>query len=632
MEKKKPKSEFQQLWALLVKYMRPYWRRLAVLIACYFLASILTAAQPIVMAPVLEVALRGREGFAELGQNVPADLGAVNLNNVGQYLLHIMFPGATSPWDVVVTVALIYLALSVALYLLNFAVYLLGTWIRLKTGRDMQVGLFSHVVGLSLDFFNKRRTGELISRLDKDTDAVVFGLEGISRTLIVSTCLVVFYGVLLLRTSPRLSLFVILAAGIQYVFIQIFRRPVQARVREQLNVQAETTAYVQEVISSIRIIKSFVAETYERLRMAQFSERMAKALIRSGILKHIDEPVTQIINAVTNVVILLFATNEMINGNLTTTGFFLYLYVGRAVLDPLTSLARVLKLIQTTFASSERVQALFEEIPSVASGPQFKATFETSIVFEDVYFDYGNDLVLRNVNFEIRKGQTTALVGPSGAGKSTIIDLILRFYDPQKGRILIDGIDLKQIDLNGYRQMMGVVSQDSILFNASVAQNIAYPSPTFEPTRVESAARVANAYEFIADLPKGYETFVGDRGVLLSGGQKQRITIARAVYNSPQLLILDEATSSLDTESERLVQEAIDKVIEETTAVVIAHRLSTVIHADKIIVLEKGQVVDQGTHRELYGRCDIYRNLCKLQFEAGNANEEAFAVKEEKSL
>lgn len=616
MKRRRP-SEVRQFWTLLLKFIRPYWGQLGLLLICYFFASALTAAQPLVTAPVLEVALRGQQGFAELANNPPINVHSVNLNNVGQFLLAFMFPHATSPWDVVLTIAMIYLAISVALYLLNFAVYLLGTWIRLKAGRDMQVSLFSHVIGLSLDFFNKRRTGELISRLDKDTDAVVFGLEGISRTLIVSTILVLFYGALLLRTSTRLSFFVALAAGAQYLFVQAVRRPVQSRMREQLNVQAETTAYVQEVISNIRIIKSFVAEAYERLRMRHFSERMAQALLRSGLFKHIDEPATQIINSATNVVILLFATNEMLNGRLTTTGFFLYLYVGRAVLEPLTSLARTVKLIQTTFASSERVQALFGEVATVGDGPQKKQTFEKALVFEGVSFNYGNEPVLRDVNFAIRKGEITALVGPSGGGKSTIIDLVLRFYDPQQGRILIDGIDLRELQLDGYRQMMGVVTQDSILFNAPVAQNIAYPSAQINQERVERAARVANAHEFVSGFPKGYGTFVGDRGVLLSGGQKQRITIARAVYNDPQLLILDEATSSLDTESERLVQQAIDKVIVGTTAVVIAHRLSTVIHADKIIVLDKGQIVDQGKHQELYVRCDLYRNLCDLQFETG---------------
>jgi subfamily B ATP-binding cassette protein MsbA len=618
--KVKQESEFRQLWGLLKTYIRPYWRQFALLLFAYLIASLLTAAQPVIMAPVLEVALRGPDGFTELAANPPADLSEVNLNNVAQFLLHKFFPSANSSWDIVVTVALVYLAVSVTLYALNFLVYLLGIWVRLKAGRDMQVSLFSHVIGLSLDFFNKRRTGELISRLDKDTDAVVFGLEGITRTLIVSTVLVLIYGTLLLRTSPRLTLFILFAAAVQYIFVQAVRRPVQRRVREQFNAQAEFTSYVQEIISNIRVIKSFVAEKYEHSRMRGFAQKTADALMRSSALKHIDEPSTQIINAVTNVGILLFATNEMLSGRLSTTGFFLYLYVGRSVLDPLTAIARTVKVIQTTLTSSERVQSLFAEVATVQNGPISKTSFERELAFKNISFSYGNEHVLENVNLEFRKGETTALVGPSGAGKSTLIDLILRFYDPQNGYITLDGLTLPELNLDEYRRMIGVVSQDSILFNAPVAQNIAYPSVEIDMARVRDAARVANAGEFIDGLPQGYETFVGDRGVLLSGGQKQRVTIARAIYNNPQLLILDEATSSLDTESERLVQQAIDKVIESTTAVVIAHRLSTVIHADKIVVLENGRVLDQGKHAGLYERCALYRNLCDLQFETGKAS------------
>lgn len=606
--------ELRQLIRLLSKYMRPYWPQILLSLTLYFVASLLAAIQPMVTAPVLELTVHGPETFNEFTGSVPASILDVDLNNIGRYLLHLFFPNQTDAWNVILMVALLYLAVSVALYILNFLVYLLAVWIRVRAGRGMQAALFSHVLDLSLDFFNKNHTGELISRLDTDTDAVVLGLETIVRSLIVSSVLIVFYGSLLLKTSLRLSLYVVLAAIAQYIFVQLAKRPAQRRVREQFGVQAEKTSYFQEVLSNIRIVKSFAAERFEGKRLSVLSRKALEAVFQSSFLGRVDEPVTGIINSAVNVAVLLFATNEFISGELSATGFFLYLYVGRAVLGPLTDLAHTLREIQITVATSERVQQFFDESASVVSGPIIKNDFIDRISFENVSFAYSTESVIKNINLEIERGQIIALVGESGAGKSTITDLILRFYDPQEGLISIDGLSLRDLSLPEYRKMIGVVSQDSILFNATVLENIAYPDQVPDMKRIHQAAEIANAAEFIQKLPGGYNSLIGDRGVLLSGGQKQRITIARAVYHGPLILILDEATSALDTESERQVQEAIDNVIKDTTAVVIAHRLSTVIHADNIVVMEGGRVVDQGRHTELYARCKEYKHFCDLQF------------------
>ncbi len=609
------KSDFRQLWKLLYKYVRPYWRRQIVVVFLYFTASLLTAAQPIITAPILEIAVNGPQSLNQITTSPPVDLASVNLNSIAQYLLNLFFPNQIDAWQVVVSIALIYLLISVTLHLINFIVYLMGILIRYRASRDMQIDLFSHVANLSLDFFNKTRTGELISRLDKDTDAVVYGLESITRDVIVSGILVLIYGSLLIKTSLSLTFFVIVAAGAQYVFVRTIRTPLKKRVREQFNVQADVLAYLQEVLSNIRIVKSFAAEIYEVSRLKKLVKRAIHAEYGFSIFKHVDEPVTFIINSAVNVIILLFATNEMLTGKLTSTGFFLYLYIGRSVLSPLTTLAQSLKEIQAIIATSERVQSLFGEQTSILGGPVLKSDFRDNIDLKNVSFIYAKEPVLRNVNLEIKRGQTVALVGHSGAGKSTLTDLILRFYDPSSGQITIDGQDLRSLNLSAYRRMFGVVSQESILFNASVAENIAYPDSHFDSALIEAAANVANAHEFVVQLPEGYNTLVGDRGVLLSGGQKQRITIARAIYQKPKILILDEATSSLDTESERLVQQAVENVIEQTTAIVIAHRLSTIVHSDKIVVMDQGRVIDVGKHAELLGRCEIYKRLCELQFE-----------------
>ncbi|MBX3048309.1 MAG: ABC transporter ATP-binding protein [Anaerolineales bacterium] len=594
-------------------YLRPNFHLVLLLIFCYFLVSLLTAAQPLVMAPMLDIVL----GNLSM-ENTPAQpeaLGSLDLNNIGAYLLSILAGFELSQWQTVWAMAIAYLVISILLYLLNFGVYLLALWIRINSEREIQKDLFAHVISLSLDFFHRKRTGELISRLDQDTRATVSGLANIARSVVVSSFLALFYSALLVRTNVRLTLFIILAGALHYGLTQLIRNPIKQRVRDQFNIMADNTAYIQEVISSIRVVKSFVAEAYERMRLSNIIERLRLINLRYGVFKHVDEPVGQIINAISNVAILLLATQELFQGTLTPTGFFLYLYVGRAVLDPITDLARTYTALQTTFATSERVRDLFSEQPSIRGGEIAVQQLKQDIRFSDVAFSYADSPVLTNVDIQIRKGQITALVGPSGAGKSTLFDLLLRFYDPQEGRILVDGKDLRELDLSEYRRLFGVVSQESLLFNASVFDNIAYPGLDVSLANVREAAQIANADEFIERMPQGYNSLIGDRGVLVSGGQRQRLAIARAVVRKPQILLLDEATSSLDSESEKLVQDAIDRVIRGTTAVIIAHRLSTVIHADQIVVLDQGRVVDQGKHTELLARCDLYRSLCELQFD-----------------
>ncbi len=594
-------------------YLRPNLPLVLLLIFCYFLVSLLTAAQPLVMAPMLDIVLGNLALENPVGS--PETLGSLDLNNIGAYLLSILAGFELSQWQTVWAMAVAYLVISILLYLLNFGVYLLALWIRINSEREIQKDLFAHVISLSLDFFHRKRTGELISRLDQDTRATVSGLANIARSAVVSSFLALFYSALLIRTNVRLTIFIILAGALHYGLTQLIRNPIKQRVRDQFNIMADNTAYIQEVISSIRVVKSFAAEAYERMRLSNIVERLRVINLRYGVFKHVDEPVGQIINAISNVAILLLATQELFQGTLTPTGFFLYLYVGRAVLDPITDLARTYTVLQTTFATSERVRDLFSEQPSILSGQTPIQQLKEDIRFSNVGFSYADSPVLRDVDIQIRKGEVTALVGPSGAGKSTLFDLLLRFYDPGAGRILVDGVDLRALDLREYRQLFGVVSQESLLFNASVFDNIAYPGLGVSLADVKEAAQIANAEEFIERMPQGYESLIGDRGVLVSGGQRQRLAIARAVVRRPQILLLDEATSSLDSESEKLVQDAIDRAIRGTTAVIIAHRLSTVIHADQIVVLDQGRVVDQGRHNELLARCDLYRSLCELQFD-----------------
>ncbi|PYN30123.1 MAG: ABC transporter ATP-binding protein, partial [Candidatus Rokuibacteriota bacterium] len=370
----------------------------------------------------------------------------------------------------------------------------------------------------------------------------------------------------------------------------------------------------QESILSIRVVKSFGAEAFELGRLRRALQAVVRVNVKFGAYKHAEEPARSVVNYLAEATLMALAAYELLAGRLAVPAFFLFLYVGRAVMVQVGLLGGAYTAIQTTLAASSRIDELFGLEPTVKDGPESIAEFRDRIALSDVAFDYGGERVLSGVSFAIAKGDVVALVGPSGAGKSTLADLLLRLYDPVLGAITIDGRDLRTLQQASYRRLFGVVSQEALLFNATIRENIAYGRDGVSDADVVRAAQIANAHDFITELPEGYSTVVGDRGIRLSGGQRQRVAIARAIVGKPQILILDEATSSLDSESERLVQLAIDRVIQGTTSIVIAHRLSTVMRADKIVVVNRGTVEAVGTHAELLTTNEIYARLYRLQF------------------
>jgi len=337
--------------------------------------------------------------------------------------------------------------------------------------------------------------------------------------------------------------------------------------------------------------------------------------MKSSIANHAQQPFRAIINLLVETSVLVMAAYQLLSGEMTISTFVLFLYVIRSIRMPITKLGNTFIVTQGLLASSERIFELLSLRPEIVDGPGKISRFNDSIQLQGISFSYGSGKVLKNINLDIKKGEIVALVGPSGAGKSTLSDLILRFYDPTEGAIVIDSRDLRSLQQRDYRRLFGVVPQEPLLFNASVSENIAYGSDGVTRENILHAAKIANATEFIDELPQGYDTLVGDRGIRLSGGQRQRVAIARAVVHEPHIILLDEATSSLDSQSERLVQHAIDRVIENATGIVIAHRLSTVMNADKIVVMNRGVILDQGRHNELLKRCELYHRLCELQFD-----------------
>jgi subfamily B ATP-binding cassette protein MsbA len=402
---------------------------------------------------------------------------------------------------------------------------------------------------------------------------------------------------------------------LHYGLTKGIQNPIRRHVADQFSAFAELGARLQESILSIRIVKSFSAEDHETNKLKDAIRAIIRINMKYGVFKHVERPTRETFNRLVEAGILLFAAYELISGRLDTSTFFMFLYIGRSIMAPISDMGTTFTGIQNTLAASDRVFELFSERPKVVDGPKKIVEFHKSIKIQDVSFAYEKRKVLENINLEITKGETIALVGPSGAGKSTLSDLILRFYDPLEGSITIDGNDLRDLEQKSYRRLFGVVPQEALLFNTIVRENIAYGAEGLNDDDIVRAASIANANDFIMELPKGYDTLVGDRGVRLSGGQRQRVAIARAIVSSPQILVLDEATSSLDSESEKLVQEATSRIIERCTAIVIAHRLSTVLHADRIVVLDRGRIIDHGRHDELQERCKLYNRLCQLQFD-----------------
>lgn len=605
-------SDLRHFAALLRTYLRPHWKAVALLLVTSYVATALTGLLPLVMAPILDLAL-GTPLAPPGGRAV--GWSGLTLGNLGAAVVQWLgLNGGMDRFAAIAVLCGVFVLLGLAKGLLDFWNYMLALWIRVRAGAAMQLDLFRHLLGLSLGFFNRQRSGELVSRLDADTRATSAGLETVACTLLSTPLLIAFYAYLLVRTSPKLVFAGVGAAVLHYVVTRGIRGPIRRLATDQFSVLADLVARLHETVLSIRVVKSFGAERFEAARLGALLQRVLGVNVKYGVYKHAEEPARAAVGYLVEAGILLLAAWEVLAGRLAAPTFFLFLYVGRAVLTQISALAGAYTQMQATLAASTRLGELFAVEPTVRDGPDTIADFRDRIVLRDVSFDYGSERVLDGVSFEVRRGEVVALVGASGVGKSTLADLILRLYDPVSGAITIDGRDLRTLQQGPYRRLFGVVPQEALLFNATIRDNIAYGREGVSEADIVRAARVANAHDFVGEFPDRYDTVVGDRGVRLSGGQRQRVALARAIVGNPPILLLDEAMSSLDSESERLVQQAIDRMIQEATSIVIAHRLSTVLHADKIVVMSRGRIEAVGRHAELLTTSETYSQFYRHQF------------------
>lgn len=510
----------------------------------------------------------------------------------------------------------IFFIKNIFLYIKN----LLLRIVELKLVRDVRDHLYKHIQTLSLGYFHKRHTGSITSIVMNDVEQLQVALGVVFQRLFVEPINILTFVTLLFIISWKLAIIAIIIIPLAGFAIIGIGRSIRRKSRRTQQKIAEIMQILTETLSSIRIVKAFVNEKDEIKKFTRESSNYFKLLLKRARLDLISGPITESFGVIIGVVLLWYGGTEVLmDRGLVPEDFIRFILILFSILGPIKQLSNVNLKIQAGAASAERIFGLLDTPSEIVEDPNpiDLGIFNKSISFNKVHFEYNedNDQVLDQVSFTIKKGEVVAMVGPSGAGKSTIADLIPRFFDVSSGVIEIDENDIKKLSLASLRSNMGIVTQEVILFNDTIKNNIAYAQSDVSDDAIYAAAKAANALEFIEKTPNGFDTLVGERGAKLSGGQKQRLAISRALLKNPPILILDEATSALDTESEKKVQKAIEALMKDRTTLVIAHRLSTVQNADKIIVIDRGKVIETGTHQKLYDQNGVYRKLYDIQFD-----------------
>lgn len=616
-----PMKEFLQI---LRRFVPPYKKYLGLSILFNILSAVLNIFSFAALIPILQILFQVDGGIrVNEYMHWNGDWGSIKevaTNNLYYYIQEFIVVHSASTALLVIGVFLAFMTfLKTGAYFLSSA-----TIIPIRTGivRDIRNQIYQKINSLSLGFFSEERKGDIIARMSGDVQEVESSIMSSLDMLFKNPILILFYFITLICISWQLTLFTILFVPPFGWFMGVVGKKLKAHSIEAQALWSDTMSMVEETLSGLRIIKAFCAEEKMNKRFNQVNSSYRDNIMRVNIRQQMAHPMSEFLGTILIVVILWFGGILVLDyGRIDGPTIIFYLVMLYSIINPLKEFSKASYNIPKGLASMERIDKILQAEVEIKDKetPEHISSFEHQIEFRHVSFAYTDRknaelvYVLKDINLVIPKGKTVALVGQSGSGKSTMVDLIPRYYDVQEGEVLIDGINVKDLAVHDLRMLIGNVNQEAILFNASFKDNIRFGKTDATDEDIANAAKIANAYEFITKSEKGFDTNIGDRGGRLSGGQRQRVSIARAILKNPPILILDEATSALDTESERLVQDALEKLMKTRTTVAVAHRLSTIKHADEICVLHEGRIVERGTHEELIEKKGYYKKLHDMQ-------------------